>query len=218
MERLSQESLHGCWHKQRWQACSLRCLRWTIFWPVQEQRGNLCSSGIFSVGARRLPGNDVRRRRIIRDGSPFFRSSRGLGRQLSFRRWGAPVSQRPVCLFLGKVQMTLVRCDHSFNTTPARLKAFATVHSDVGSRLPPPCPKTIGRKNTPKMTRAPPRRLRIAPMRADSRCARIEQLSFLFLRHECSLGLPTGERFIRLPWFGSGESISKVRWQEQMSF
>src|SRR6266566_2586623 len=57
------------------------------------------------------------------------------------------------------------------------------------------------------MTRAPPRMLRIVPMRADSRCACIEKLSFLFLRHEYSLGLPTGERFIRLPLFGSGESI-----------
>src|SRR6266702_3321993 len=44
------------------------------------------------------------------------------------------------------------------------------------------------------MTRAPPRRLRIAPRRGDVRCDFIETLSFLFVRHPCSLGLPKGER------------------------
>src|SRR5437763_15630886 len=58
------------------------------------------------------------------------------------------------------------------------------------------------------MTRAPPRRLRIALMREDDRGDCIEKLSFLFLSHECSLGLPKGERVIRLPCFSSGESIA----------
>jgi hypothetical protein len=58
------------------------------------------------------------------------------------------------------------------------------------------------------MTRAPPRRLRIAPMPEDSRCDCIEKLSFLFLRDERLLRLPSGDEFIRLPCFGSGESIA----------
>src|SRR5437667_2764986 len=69
------------------------------------------------------------------------------------------------------------------------------------------------------MTRAPPRMLRIAPMRAESRCACIEKLSFLFLRHEYSLRLPTVEVFIRLLCFGSGESIvaNHQKWRCQVS-
>src|SRR5260221_7038078 len=58
------------------------------------------------------------------------------------------------------------------------------------------------------MTRAPPRRLRMAPMREDSRSDCIERLSFLFLLYECFLELPTGERCIRLPWLGSVASIA----------
>src|SRR5260221_8216554 len=58
------------------------------------------------------------------------------------------------------------------------------------------------------MTRAPPSRLRIAPMREDDRCDCIAKLSFLFLIDECFLELPTGERCIRLPWLGSVESIT----------
>jgi len=34
-------------------------------------------------------------------------------------------------------------------TRTAGAPVFATVHSDVGVKLPPPLPKTMGRKNTP---------------------------------------------------------------------
>src|SRR5258708_4655513 len=53
----------------------------------------------------------------------------------------------------------------------------------------------MGRQNTPKMTRATPKSLRIAPRQEDDRCDCIETLSFVFPRQECSLELQ-GERYI----------------------
>src|SRR6266446_5376864 len=103
------------------------------------------------------------------------------------------------------------------NTRATELPLVDTSHSDVGVALPPPFPKTMGRKNTPQMTRAPPSRLRTAPKRADRPGECIATLSFWLLRPAYSFGSPKRELFMRLPWLGSRASIRKIWEQEQMS-